>query len=209
MFIIGVTGSYGTGKSTVAGMFADLGASVIDADRIVHALLSTRGRCYEAIVQVFGPRVLTESGDIDRKKLSGLVFPDQGQRKILESLVHPEVVRDIKKQLAGLKKDRRVRAVVLDIPLLFEAGLQFLVDMTVVVRATQKDQLLRTASRTVLTRSDRLKRIRAQMPLRDKMRQADIIIDNRGSLKETRSQVQQFWDTHVQGAPINKTKRNH
>ncbi|MFA5260718.1 MAG: dephospho-CoA kinase [Candidatus Omnitrophota bacterium] len=209
MFIIGVTGSYGTGKSTVTAMFADRGASVIDADCLVHALLATRGRCYKAIVKAFGRRILTEGGDIDRKKLSGFVFPDPGQRKILESLVHPEVIRDIKKQLAGLKRDKRVKAVVLDIPLLFEVGLQSLMDVTVVVRATQKDQLLRTASRSILTRSDRLKRIRAQMPLREKMRQADIIIDNRGSLKKTRSQVNQFWEEYVKGTPINKTEKKH
>ncbi|HPB68436.1 MAG TPA: dephospho-CoA kinase, partial [Candidatus Omnitrophota bacterium] len=169
MLIIGVTGSYGTGKSTVSAMFGDLGAPVIDSDRIVHALLAARGRCSRAIVREFGPGILTAGGDIDRKKLSGRVFKDPRQRKILESIVHPEVIRDIRKQLAGLKKDKNIRAVVLDIPLLFEAGLQELVDMTVVVQATQKEQLLRTASRTVLTRSDRLKRIRAQMPLREKM----------------------------------------
>ena len=209
MIAIGVTGSYGTGKSTVAAMFAELGARVIDADRIVHALLAGRGRCYHAIVRAFGQRVLTGDGDIDRQKLSDLVFPDPKKRQILEALVHPEVVREIKKQLAGFKKNKRIQAVVLDVPLLFEAGLQSLVDVTVVVRATQKEQLLRTAAREVLTRSDRLKRIRAQMPLREKMRRADIIIDNRGSLKNTRSQVHQSWQEYVKGAPIHKTKRNH
>ncbi|HQO57303.1 MAG TPA: dephospho-CoA kinase [Candidatus Omnitrophota bacterium] len=209
MLIIGVTGSYGTGKSTVSAMFGDLGAPVIDSDRIVHALLAARGRCSRAIVREFGPGILTAGGDIDRKKLSGRVFKDPRQRKILESIVHPEVIRDIRKQLAGLKKDKNIRAVVLDIPLLFEAGLQELVDMTVVVQATQKEQLLRTASRTVLTRSDRLKRIRAQMPLREKMRQADIIIDNRGPISNTRFQVIQIWEEYVLGAPKNKTKRKH
>ena len=208
MITIGITGSYGTGKSTVAAMFAALGARIIDADQIVHALLAKQGRCCRAIVHAFGRDVLTEEGEIDRKKLSAVVFPDPKKRKVLESLVHPEVIRDIKKQLAEFQAQKRIKAVVLDIPLLFEAGLQSLVDITVVVRATQKEQLLRTADRSILTRSDRLKRIRAQMPLREKMRRADIIIDNRGSLKKTRSQVEAFWEEHVAGAPINKTKRN-
>ncbi len=197
MILIGVTGSYGTGKSTVAEFFKRLGARVIDADKIVHDLFRPRTLCCKKIVKTFGPGILTETGAVDRGKLSGLVFDSPKRLKTLESLIHPEVIRQIKGLIAQYRKNKNVRAVVVDVPLLYESGLNELMDINIVVRATQKDQLSRTASRPAMSRAAKLKRIRAQIPLLKKMAWADIIIDNRGALKDTQRQVRKVWQEYI------------
>jgi dephospho-CoA kinase len=195
MLIVGITGSLGTGKSTVAAMFARLGAEVIDTDRIVHEQLRKDGACYHSVLRVFGSSVTGPQG-IDRAKLAGLVFNNPSRLKKLVGIIHPKVYIQIKKEVAAFKKNTKV--VVVEVPLLFESGFDSYVDMVIVVKAKKKDQLARAKGHLGMTRADALRRIRAQMPLRDKIRWADIIIDNSKTITQTRKQVETIWQRLLQ-----------
>ena len=190
MFVIGLTGSLASGKTTVATMFKKCGAKVIHADNIVHQLLKPSGACYKKVVAFFG-RDVCRGRHIDRKALATIVFRDARQRKKLESLIHPEVKKVIRRSLRKLKKTSAT--VVLDVPLLFESGLHKLVDVTVVVVSTQEKQLYRAHKYYTMTKAEALRRIKAQMPLRKKIQCADFIIDNNGTKKQTEKQVKLLW----------------
>ena len=199
MLVVGLTGSLATGKSTVAGMFAALGAKVIDSDKIVHGLLNRGGDCYKPLVKTFGPRVIGKNG-IDRNKLAGIVFHDKRQLKRLERIIHPKVRAAIQKEMASCEKKGFHGIVIIEVPLLFESGFNRWMDTSVVVASGRARQLKRAVGRLKLTRTQALRRIGAQMPLRDKIRLADIIIDNNGTRKETQKQVKTIWQKLTQRA---------
>ncbi|MFH1442268.1 MAG: dephospho-CoA kinase [Candidatus Omnitrophota bacterium] len=186
--VIAVTGGFGTGKSTVAQIFESLGAKVIDADKITRNLLKTGTSTYKKILEVFGKKVLKESGAIDRSKLALIVFGNKKLLLKLNKIVHPEVIKIIKQKIEGLNKG----VVVLDIPLLFEAGLECLADKIVVVSSSRQNQYGRLLRKTSLSKNEIAKRINAQMPLSKKIRRADFIIDNDYSIKNTKKQVQKL-----------------
>ena len=192
MVTLGITGSLGTGKTTVAKMFAEHGAKVIDADKIVHELLIKDKTCVGKIAKFFGSNILTR-GRIDRNKLAGIVFNQPEKLKILEKIIHPAVKSEIKKRIAEVSRSNRYKAVVLDVPLLFESGIDREVDWTVTVLAKRSQQIQRVIQGKNLTKIQALKRMRAQMPLKDKIRLAEVIIDNRGNLTQTKKQVKDIW----------------
>lgn len=187
--VIGLTGSFGSGKSTVARIFKSFGASVCDADKIAHSCIEPGKDCYKKIVGFFGKGILGADGAIDRRKLGALVFKDKHSLKKLDSFVHPRVIGLIRKQVKGFYS----RFVIIDAPLLIEAGLGEAVDKLVVVTINQKEQVKRLRKKAHLGRADILKRVRAQIPLREKERLADFIIDNSGSISKTKKQVKQVW----------------
>ena len=187
--VIGVTGSFGTGKSTVANFFAGLGARCIDADEIVHRLLSSRGRIYKKIIAQFGRGVLAIDGSIDREKLGKMVFANQLLLNKLNALIHPEVIRIIRKRIDAVKAG----VLVLDAPLLIEAGLRPLVDVLVVVSLPRWLQIKRLQRKTNLSRSDIIKRIQAQLPLKNKISLAGYVIDNSETRQKTKMQVVRIW----------------
>ena len=192
MVVIGLTGSLGTGKSTVAGMFANFGAEVLDADAIAHQLIGPQGACTKSVVKIFGSSVL-DGGNIDRRKLAGIVFHDPKKIKRLEGIIHPVVKKEISARLRKFERSNNVEVVILDVPLLFESRLDRLVDYTVVVKASRQNQIKRARRKFGMSRGEALRRIRNQMPLRDKIRRADIIIDNDGPLTKTKNQVIEIW----------------
>ncbi len=187
MPVIGVTGSFGSGKSTVAGMFRRRGAPVFDADQEIQALLAGRGAATaaRAVVKAFGRGILS-SGFIDRLKLAALVFDDQQQLKVLTDILHPFVRR---RALEFLRRHKAENLLVMDVPLLIESGWNRLVDVVVVVKASRRQQLERLRRRSGMTRTQALKRIRLQMPLREKIKFADYVVDNSGSQSDTHKQV--------------------
>jgi dephospho-CoA kinase len=192
MLVIGLTGGLGSGKSTVAGMFAKLGADVLDADKISHGLLKKGRVSYKKIIRAFGKEVLT-GGKIDRRKLAKIVFADKRKLRILEKIIHPQVRKEMEQKLGRLKRSRR-KAVVLDIPLLFESGLKWPVDVTVVVKAKKELQIKRAVKNLNITKLEAQKRIKNQMPLKNKIRLADLTIDNNGSKIKTNEQVKKVWE---------------
>lgn len=185
---LGITGGFGTGKTTVANCFKNFGAKIIDADKIARRLTRPGSKVYKRIISIFGVTVLKKNKFINREKLSQIVFNSNNLLERLNQAVHPEVIKVIKKQIKGSAK----KIIILDVPLLFEAGLQYLVDKTIVVRANKDEQLKRLVIRTSLSRENILKRINAQMRLSDKIRQADFVIDNNGTIEKTKKQVERL-----------------
>ncbi|MDI6758460.1 MAG: dephospho-CoA kinase [Candidatus Omnitrophota bacterium] len=205
-FIIGLTGGFGAGKTTVAGIFKSLGAAVIDADKIAHGLIDPaffkkkagsiqakqgiyREDGYKKIISAFGKDILDENGVLDRPRLGKIVFSSRKLLKKLNRIIHPQVIRIIRKEI----KHALPKLIVIDAPLLIESGINKIADILIVVKASQGKQIKRIQKRSSLSRQNILRRIKCQIPLRDKLRLADFIIDNNGSLKKTKKQVKEVW----------------
>ena len=186
--VIGLTGSFGSGKSTVAGIFSSYGAAVIDADKIARGCFNRGKKIYKKVILAFGNKILGADKNIDRHKLAKIVFNNKKLLGKLNNIVHPEIIRIVRSKISSKKKG----VMVLDAPLLLEAGLQNAVDFLVVVTLDKDKQFSRLIKKTSLKKADIAKRIKYQIPLRAKARLADFIIDNNGSLKNTRKQVAQI-----------------
>jgi dephospho-CoA kinase len=183
--ILGLTGGIASGKSTVAAMFKSLGARVIDADKISHSLIKPDTRVYRQIVRTFGRSILNKDRTVKRSELGRIVFNDKDRRKKLNRIMHPEIIRIIRKKLNALRKG----TVVLEAPLLIESGLTGLVDKLIVVNVSLANQIKRIQRKNPINNKEILKRIKSQMPLEKKVRLADFVIDNNGTKEKTRKQV--------------------
>ena len=197
MVVIGVTGGVGTGKSTVAKMFEQLGAAVLDADAIAHRVMEPKRLAWRQIVKAFGERILNDDQTVNRSRLASIVFQDEQSRRRLERIVHPQVLRHIKQQLHRLRRSRRIRAVVLDVPLLVEVGAQDLVDALVVVTAPQELQRERLTRKYGWSAEEARARIAAQWELSAKVALADQVVDNSDGVDATRTQVKRIWNQLV------------
>lgn len=186
--VIGVTGSFGSGKSTVSRFLSSSGAGIIDADKIARSLLSRNNKIYKRIVSSFGVKVLDTNKQIDRQALAEAVFNNRRLLRKLNRIVHPEVIRIIKSRI----NDKKKGVIILDAPLLLEAGLKKALDTLVVVAINRDNQIKRLVKKTSLKKADILKRIKSQIPLRAKARLADFIIDNNGSVSETKKQAKRI-----------------
>lgn len=193
MIIVGVTGSIGTGKTTVAGIFRRMGAVVIDADEISHQLIYPGRPAWKKIVSAFGKIILRRDHFIDRKVLGRKVFSDSRQLKKLSGIIHPLVYKEIRERIAKIKRSDPSSVVILDVPLLLESGGQKHIDKLIVATAPRGVQLKRACGKFGLSRSDVLRRIKAQMPLNDKVKAADFVIDNGGSIISTAKQSRAIW----------------
>ena len=196
MVVIGVTGGVGTGKSTVAKMFQELGAMVLDADAMAHQLMEPKRLAWRRVVELFGEDVLNEDQTINRRRLAQVVFRDSERRRQLEEIIHPPVLRQIKQRLHRLRRLRRILAVVLDVPLLVEVGAQGMVDTLVVVTAPRDVQSQRLRNRYGDTEEVEA-RIAAQMDLSAKAALADYVVDNADGMVATRTQVKRIWEQLV------------
>lgn len=191
--IIGITGGIGTGKSTVASMFGSFGAKVLDADKIAHAKMEKGGDAHKKILKEFGKSVLASSGGIERGRLASIVFKDKRLLDKLCAIIHPEVIKYVKKYIGKTSKSQNIPAVIIDAPLLIEAGMDKMVDVLIAVNASIKTQMERFGKKLPLRRADIRRRMRNQMPLKDKLALADYIIDNEGSKRNTRKIVSKIW----------------
>jgi dephospho-CoA kinase len=189
--LIGLTGGVGSGKSTVAGMFADLGATVVDADEATHAVYAPGTEGFDAIVDAFG-RQYVRDGRIDRKRLGDLVFKDDAARLRLNEIVHPRV-REWMTARTAEAFDRGAQVVIQDVPLLFENGLEDLFSATVLVYARPQTQVERLVEQRGLSRDRAASMLAAQMAIDEKGPLATFVIDNDGGLEETRRQVEEVW----------------
>lgn len=188
MTVIGVTGGFCTGKTTVCAFFRDLGAHMIDADKIVHQLYKKDKKIKRAILKNFGKEVFA-LGKIDRTKLAKAIFGSKGSLRKLCNIVHPKVIKKIKEEI---KKRKKSSATVIDAPLLIEAYLHKAVDYVVVVKVARPRQIERCIQRG-FTKRNFLVRSALQMPLREKIKYADFVINNNGSKKYTRNEVIKVW----------------
>ena len=186
--ILGLTGSFGSGKTTVAGIFRSLGAKTIDADKIAHRLIKPRTKIYKKIIDTFGKDILKKNRAIDRDKLARIVFNNKLLLTGLNRIMHPEVIRVMKEEI----ETSREKEIILDAPLLIEAGLEKMADKLIVVTITREEQIKRICKKTGLNRTDILKRIEAQISQSVKSRFANFIIDNSGKIENTKKQVKQI-----------------
>ena len=189
MYIIGLTGNIGTGKSTVGKMLAGLGARYIDADRIAHRVMQRGQPAYQAVVAEFGENILDAKGEIDRAKLGSLVFGDPARLERLEQIVHPVVLQQVAQEVARAQEP----VVVLDAIKLIESGMNTACDVLWVVTCREEQQVARLMKTRGMTETEALLRIRSQPPQEEKVRLADVVIDNSGSLARTRRQVLSAW----------------
>jgi dephospho-CoA kinase len=183
MMLIGLTGGVATGKSTVAKMFGQCGAVVIDADQLARDVVQPGKPAWRDIVHIFGTGILNPDRTINRPALGSLIFSHPRKRLQLERIIHPRVAREqqrLTRQAAKIDPDA---VVIYDVPLLFEAGVDTRVDKIVVVTADRETQITRLSKRNGLSRSEALRRIRSQMPMNQKCRLADFVLDG---TKDTR-----------------------
>ncbi|MBS3900845.1 MAG: dephospho-CoA kinase [Dethiobacter sp.] len=192
MLIVGLTGGIATGKSTVAAIFEELGAYRIDTDRLARVVVEPLQPAWEAIVHSFGRGVLAASGSIDRKKLADIIFAEPEKREVLNKLTHPAVRTLLREELAHARK-QGVGIVLVEVPLLYEAGFDCEVDCVIVVKTTEKTQLSRLLNREGLSEEAARLRIEAQMPLQEKIARADYLIDNDGPPAQTIEQAEKIW----------------
>ena len=195
MIIAGITGTIGTGKSTVARMFQDLGAYLIDADELARKVVEPGKKAWQDIVGYFGQEVLNENKTINRQKLADIVFNNPEKLQKLNSFVHPEVLKEDQRLTEARKQVDPDGLIVKDIPLLLEANREIamlLVEKIIVVYASPEIQLKRLTTRGV-KEADARNRIKAQKPVTEKMKLADFVINNDGTLEETRQQVQKIY----------------
>lgn len=194
--IIGLTGSIASGKSTVSLMFDEFRIPVVDADKIAREVVYPGEEAYNKIIETFGTHVLREDKTLNRKKLGEIVFDDQEKLEALNQIVHPAIRKRIIEKRDGFVQDG-ASCVVLDIPLLFESNLTNFVDKTIVVYVDENVQLQRLMERDEFGESEALKRIKSQMPVKEKAKLADAVINNNSSKTATFEQLEDIlrkWD---------------
>lgn len=200
--IIGLIGSIGAGKSAVAELLQKRNARVIDADRLGHLALEQEA-VKASIVRRWGFGMIQPNGSINRKALAGIVFHDESERKGLESIIHPAIQKMVKNKVAEGIQDQTVRFIVLDAAVLLEAGWKDEVDLLIFVDADREARLKRVAERSGWTESELTAREMAQMPIAEKRLQADVQIDNNGTLDELQIKVDRIlqqwglWETNA------------
>jgi dephospho-CoA kinase len=194
MILVGLTGGIASGKSLVAKVLKDLGAHVIDADKIVHDLLEPGQQAREEVLAYFGTGIERPNGAIDRRKLGELVFGDSGKRSWLNRCLHPKVFKVYTEQVRHLRARQPDAVVVFDAALLIETGYHKKMDKVIVVYAGEEQQLKRLMERDCLTRDQAVARIRSQMPLGEKRSHADYIIENTGNREETERRTREVFE---------------
>jgi len=199
MKVIGLTGGIGSGKSTVSRFLAELGAVIIDADKIGHEALGTSSEVRRELLATFGWQIMTPKGEVDRKKLGEIVFDDPESLARLNQIMHPRMYDMVK---TGLEEYRRrgVVVVVLEAPLLIEADWTSLVDEVWVTVADESTVLKRVKEKFGLSERGCLARIRCQLPSEERAKHADVVIDTDCSLDELKAKVKELWQRlHAKG----------
>jgi dephospho-CoA kinase len=187
--IIGLTGNIATGKSTISNMIQEkYQIPVIDADIVSREVVEPGEQALKKIAATFGEEILLEDGTLNRKLLGSIIFQDQSKREQLNAIVHPAVR---KRMIAKKEKllQQGYRSIVMDIPLLFENNLTYLVEKTIVVYTTEDVQLQRLIERNDLTEKEARDRMNSQMNIEEKRELADAVIDNSGSIEESEIQL--------------------
>jgi dephospho-CoA kinase len=198
MIIVGLTGSVGTGKSTVTRFFEELGAYIIDWDELAREVVRPHLRAWKDIVEYFGKDFLNEDLTINRQKLAEVVFSDKEKVAKLNQMVHPEVFKEDERITNEIKSLAPNALIIKDIPLLFELTRPIYVDKIVVVSASERTQLRRLEEKG-MNRQDAKNRIKSQLPLEEKIKAADFVINNDGTLEETKRQVEEIYSLLRQG----------
>jgi dephospho-CoA kinase len=193
VMLLAVTGGIATGKSTVSRILEELGAPLIDFDLLARQVVEPGKPAWKEIVDYFGKEVVQEDGRIDRKRLSEVVFQDVEKRKKLEGITHPRIFEEFYRQVNEIASKDPDAIIQAGIPLLIELSLQHRFDKVLLVYAPQETQIDRLMKRDQISREAAKNILKAQMPIDEKLRLADFVIHNEGSLEETRKQVEAVW----------------
>ena len=195
MIVIGLTGGVATGKSTVAKMFKQCGAIVIDADALARDVVQPGKPAWREIVRRFGTDILHADKRIDRQTLGQIVFQNRTKLRQLERIIHPRVAREQQRLTRQAAKNDPNAVVIYDVPLLFEAGIDKRVDKTIVVTTDRETQIARLKKRNGLARAGALRRIKSQMPLVKKRRLADYVLEGTRDPRSLAKCVRQLYSS--------------
>jgi dephospho-CoA kinase len=194
VIIAGLTGGIACGKTTVSGFFSDAGARIIDADKIAREVVRPGAPAYEKILSFFGKTILLPNGTIDRQRLGDIIFNDPEKKSRLNAIVHPLVFERSTQMIARIAAQVDDAVVIMDIPLLFETGMQRDLAEVIVVYVPEAMQLERLMKRDGIGLKAAMARIRSQMPIEEKRKRATIVIDNSGALKDTQRSALAIFD---------------
>lgn len=194
MKVIGLTGGVACGKSVVASMFRELGATIIDADQVSRLVVEPAQPAWEEIVERFGEEVLNPDETINRSRLGEIVFRDEEKREELNRITHPKIIEKIR-ELIDEHRKKGVEIIIVEAALIVEkGGMKPIISDLIVVTADEETQIKRFTQRLELSREEALIRIKSQMPISEKIKHATFVIDNSGSLEETRERVKKVWE---------------
>jgi len=191
---IGITGGLGTGKSKVIEILEKLGSPVLSSDEIVHEEMKKGRKIYQMVVKNFGEGILTENGEINRSKLAEIIFNDKEKKEKLEGLIHPRVREEINNFFSRqLGEKKPPKSAFVEVPLLFEVGWEDLFDQVWVIWAPKDIVIKRLVKNGRFSPEDIEARLKSQMPLGEKVKKADKVIENKGSLWDLEKKVRERW----------------
>lgn len=192
--VIGITGGIATGKSTICAMFKELGAQVISADEIAHRLMEPHTDTWKSIIDEFGIGFLNDDDTINRRKLGAIVYADAGKLRRLEEIIHPQVLEYLAQKSAEFRSSGN-GILILEFPLLIETSSQYMVDKVIVAAAEQKTQIERLYNRYGISEDEALLRIKSQIPIKEKEKFADWVINTEESIISTKELIYRIWCT--------------
>ena len=194
MLTIGLTGGIGSGKSTVSKMLAEMGAPILDADKVGHGIYAPGGPAYEDVIEAFGRDILAPDGTVDRKKLGPIVFGDPNALKKLNSIVHPKMLAEMQRLVNGMREAGETKPIVVEAAILIEANWQPMCDEVWLVRASKERVIQRVERDRGMAPEQTEARIRAQLSDDERRKHADYVIENEGSLADLRAAVSRAWN---------------
>lgn len=201
---VGLTGGIATGKSTVSEWFRQKGAAIVDADQVARRVVEPGSEGNRRVRERFGDGVFRATGELDRKALRNWVFGDAAARKDLNDILHPLIIRRMQAEVREAEKEAPDRPVILDVPLLIEERLTYLADIVVLVYIPEELQLKRLMDREGISEEEAKRMIKAQMPITEKKKFADVLIDNSGTRADTERQVDALWETLISKSGSNR-----
>ena len=196
MFVIGLTGGIGTGKTYVSSLLKDLGAAIVNADLLGHEVYAPQSEGWHAVVDTFGEQIVAENGEIDRRALGGIVFSDENALLQLNAIMHPRIYSLTEQRLNALA-ERGENTAVLEAALLIEAKWTPLVDEVWVTVSPVTDIITRLQERNNMDEDTARSRINSQMPQSERVQHADVVLENAGSLEELSAKIQDLWNSRV------------
>ena len=198
MFVIGLTGGIGSGKSAVTALLGELGAAVVDADKVGHQAYQPHTETWQAVVDAFGRDILQPNEEVDRRKLGAIVFSDPKELARLNSIMHPRMYTMLEVQLNEMRESG-VEVAVLEAAILIEAKWTPLVDEVWVTVASEDTVVLRVQQRNNLAEEEIRRRIRSQLSNEERSEHANVVIENNAGMQELQDKVNDLWNNHVQG----------
>lgn len=195
--VVGVTGGIGSGQSTVCEVFKELGCKIINVDEKAKQVIKKNKTVQSEIKKEFGSKVFYRDGNLNRKLLASIVFDDENKTQILNKIVHPRMVADIVEEMESARFSGRYPLIIVDAALIYEISIEKLFDAVIVVFSNQNQRIKRVMQRDNVKKEEILARMDRQIPLAEKQKWADYVIDNRGEIADLEKQIEKVFDELV------------